>query len=116
MVFVGCLAFILRSAKPDIIFLQECTVRNSILRTRASSLGFSAFQSALDPTRQLRQLVTVVRSRLRGTMVDFVLGNLKVITIENHHFLLVHAPSDSHPVDKATCGRIFREAAPKVPG
>jgi hypothetical protein len=116
MASVGGLACILRSAKPDIIFLQGCTVRNSILRIRASSLCFSAFQSALDPTRQLRQLVTVVRSRLRGTMVDLIPGNLEVITIENHHFLLIHALSDSHPVDKATCGRIFKEAAPKVPG
>ncbi len=49
-------------------------------------------------------------------MVDLIPGNLEVITIENHHFLLIHALSDSHPVDKATCGRIFKEAAPKVPG
>jgi endonuclease/exonuclease/phosphatase family metal-dependent hydrolase len=111
MASLGGLASLVRLHKPDIIFLQECTLRDASLRARAPSLGFVAHQSALDPTRQLRQLVTLVKLGLQAEVSDLVSGNLQGVRLGALSFLHVHAPLDSHPVDKVTHGRIFREAA-----
>ncbi len=77
MASLGGLASLLRSVKPDIVFLQECTLRDANLRARASALGYIAHQSSLDPSRQLRQLVTLVRPGLKTVVVDLVPGNLQ---------------------------------------
>ncbi len=108
---VNRLAFIVRSLKPDIVFLQECTLRDASLRARAASLGYTAHQSALDPTRQLRQLVTLVKSGLKAVVTNLLPGNLQGVRLGSLSFLHMHAPLDSHPVDKATQGQIFRKAA-----
>ncbi len=93
MASLGGLASLVRSAKPDIIFLQECTLRDANLRARASSLGYIAHQSSLDPSRQLRQLVTLVKPGLKAVVVDLVPGNLQGVTVGQRSFLHVHAPS-----------------------
>ncbi len=112
MASLGGLVSLLRSVKPDIVFLQECTLRDANLRARALALGYIAHQSSLDPSRQLRQLVTLVRPGLKAIVVDLVPGNLHGVTVGQRSFLHVHAPSDSHPEDRRTRARIFREVAP----
>jgi exonuclease III len=112
MASLGGLASLLRSVKPDIVLLQECTLRDANLKARASALGYIAHQSSLDPSRQLRQLVTLVRPGLRTVVVDLVPGNLQGVTVGHHRFLHVHSPSHSHPEDRRIRARIFREVAP----
>jgi exonuclease III len=112
MASLGGLASLLRPVKPDIVFLQECTLRDANLRARASALGYIAHQSSLDPSRQLHQLVTLVRPGLKTVVMDLVPGNLQGVTVGQRRFLHVHAPSDSHPEDRRTRARIFREVAP----
>jgi hypothetical protein len=72
----------------------------------------SPTQSSLDPSRKLRQLVTLVKKGLTASVPDLVPGNLLGVSLGTHRFLHVHAPSDSHPNDKVTRALIFREAAP----
>jgi exonuclease III len=112
MASLGGLASLVRSAKPDIVFLQECTLRDANLRARASALGYIAHQSSLDPSRQLRQLVTLVKPGFNVVVTDLVPGNLQGVTVGQRSFLHVHAPSDSHPEDRRTRARIFHEVAP----
>jgi hypothetical protein len=59
------------------VFLQECTLRDANLKARASALGYIADQSSLDPSRQLRQLVTLVRPGLKTVMVDLCQGTCR---------------------------------------
>ncbi len=106
------LASILRSAKPDLVFLQECLLRDANLKSRAAGLGYVAHQSSLDPSRKLRQLVMLVKKGLSSSVTDLVPRNLQGVTLGQHRFIHVHAPSDSHPSDKMSHARIFREAAP----
>jgi hypothetical protein len=68
-----------------------------------ASLGFVAHQLPLDPSRQLRQLVTWVRRGLVALVTDLVPGNLQGVVLGEHRFLYEHAPSDSHPEDRVTC-------------
>jgi hypothetical protein len=112
MASLGGLASILRSVKSDLVFLQECTLRDASLRARAASLGYVAHQSSLDPTRQLRQLVTWVKRGLVASASDLIPGNLQGVKVGDHYFLHVHAPSDSHPEDRVMRARIFLETAP----
>jgi exonuclease III len=112
MASLGGLSSILRSAKPDVVFLQECPLRDASLKSRAAGLGYVAHQSSLDPSRKLRQLVTLVKRGLSASVTDLVPGNLQGVSLGTHRFLHVHAPSDSHPADKVTRARIFREAGP----
>jgi hypothetical protein len=112
MASLGGLASLLRLIKPYLVFLQECPLRDANLRKRVSSLGYVAHQSSLDPSRQLRQLVTLVKRGLSASVVDLVPGNLQGVILGNHHFLHSHAPSDFHPGDKVTHARIFKESAP----
>ncbi len=114
MASLGGQASILRSAKPDIVFLQACPLRDASLKSRAAGLCYVAHQSSLDPSRKLRQLVTLVKKGLRASVTDLVPGNLLGVTLGAHRFLHVHAPSDSHPSDKVPLARIFREAACSV--
>jgi exonuclease III len=76
MASLGGLASILRSAKPDVVFLQECPLRDASLKSRAAGLGYVAHQSSLDPSRKLRQLVTLVKRGLSASVTDLVPGNL----------------------------------------
>jgi hypothetical protein len=74
-------------------FLQECTLRDAGLKAGAASLGFVAHKSSLDLTRQLRQLVTLVRKGLLASAVDLEPGNLQGIILGDHRFLHMHTPS-----------------------
>ncbi len=100
MASLGGLVSILRSVKPDLVFLQECTLRDASLRARAASLGYVAHQSSLDPTRPLRQLVTWVKRGLVASVSDLIPGNLQGVKVGDLYFLHVHAPLDSHPEDR----------------
>ncbi len=91
MASLGGLASILRSAKPDIVFLQECPLRDASLKSRAAGLGYVAHQSSLDPSRKLRQLVTLVKRGLSASVTDLVPGNLQGVSLGTHRFLHVHA-------------------------
>ncbi len=92
-------------------FLQECILReDTSLKTRAASLGYTAFRSSLNPTRPLRQLVMLVKAELKGTTVDLVPGNLKDVTMGKQSFLFMYLLISTQ--DRTTTSRIFREAVP----
>ncbi len=96
MASLGGLASIVRSAKPDMVFSQECPLRDAGLKSRAAGFGDVAHQSSLDPSRKLRQLVTFVKKGLTASVTDLVPGNLQGVTLGTHRFLHVHALSTVH--------------------
>jgi hypothetical protein len=63
------------------IFLQECTLRNCGLQTRVPS-----YQSALDPTHHLKQLITLVTVALMAIVLGLATGILQGIQVGNIYF------------------------------
>jgi hypothetical protein len=93
MASLGGLASLLRSVKPDVVFLQECTLRDASLKARAASLGYVDYvQSSLDPSRQLRQLVTWVKRSLVASVMNLVPGNLQGVVLGEHRFFACACP------------------------